>query len=333
VHIDLQNNTTTTAAPNALNRPRDPVADFKRGIKRDPLQFPSLKDDKQWDLWNQDVKAQSRYQGVNDILDVSYVPRTSTDITLFDEKQKFMYAVFLKTVLTDQGKALVRQYESTYDAQKVYAGLVTHASKSTKAAMDSTDLLSYITSVRLGDGTWKGTTHVFILHWENQLRKYEQMNPPTDHFYDGQKRTMLENTVRKVTKLRAVKAQADQYKVYSGAKLSYDQYSDLLKSTAQAYDATFATRSKAPARKVYHSNMQPDNDEPFYDAKDTYDIDSNIQLLLSANAHRHLLVSNSQRLTRTQWRGLSKEGQTTWDTLTDDDKHKILEFHQPTLAP
>jgi hypothetical protein len=145
------------------------------------------------------------------------------------------------------------------------------------------------------------------------------MNPPTDHFSDGQKRTMLENTVGKVTELRAVKAQADQHKVHSGAKLSYDQYSDLLKSAAQAYDAIFATRSKAPARKVYHSNMQPDNDEPFYDAEDTYDIDSNIQLL-SANAHRHLLANNSQQLTRTQWRGLSKEGQTTWDTLTDDDK-------------
>jgi hypothetical protein len=138
-------------------------------------------------------------------------------------------------------KALVRQYESTYDAQKVYAGLITNASKSTKAAMDSTDLLSYyITSVQLGHGTWKGTTHAFILHWENQLRKYEQMNPPTDHFSDGQKRTMLENTVGKVTELRAVKAQADQHKVHSGAKLSYDQYSDLLKSVVQAYDATFA---------------------------------------------------------------------------------------------
>jgi hypothetical protein len=328
-YIDLQNNTNATAAPMSLNRPRDPVADFKRGINRDPLQFPSLKDNKQWDLWNQDVKAQSRYQGVDDILDASYIPRTSTDITLFDEKQKFLYAVFLKTVLTDQCKALVRQYESTYGAQKVYAGLVTRASKSTKAAMDYTDLLSYITSVRLGDGAWKGTTHAFILHWENQLRKYEQMNPPTDHFSDGQKWTMLENTVGKVTELRAVKAQADQHKVHSGAKLLYGQYFNLLKSAAQAHDATFAARSKAPARKVYHSNMQPGNDDSFYDAEDTYDIDSDIQLL-SANAHWHLLANNSQRLTRTQWRGLSKDGQTTWDTLTDDDKHKILEFHQPT---
>jgi hypothetical protein len=167
-YIDLQSTSTNTGTgtgtmttANNNNRTRDPVSDFKRGIKRDPLQYPQLKDDKQWDLWNQDVKAQSRYQGVDDVLDGNYTPQTSTDIALFDEKQKFLYAVFLKTVLTDQGKALVRQYEATYDAQKVYAGLVSHASKSTKAAMDSTDLLSYITSVRLGDGTWKGTTRIY----------------------------------------------------------------------------------------------------------------------------------------------------------------------------
>jgi hypothetical protein len=31
---------------------RDAFTDFKRGIKRDPSQFPILKEDKQWDGWN-----------------------------------------------------------------------------------------------------------------------------------------------------------------------------------------------------------------------------------------------------------------------------------------
>jgi hypothetical protein len=198
-YIDLQNNATTaTHAP--MNHMRDPITDFKKGIKTDHLQFPNLKDDKQWDLWDQDVKAQVRcHQGVGNVCDGYYTPRTSTDVALFDEKQKFLCAVFLKTVLTDQGgKALVRQCESSYDAQKVCSSLVMHASKSsTKAAMDSTDrLLSYITSVRLGNGAWKGTTHAFISRWENQLCKHEQLNPPTDQ----------ENTIGRIAELRAVKA-------------------------------------------------------------------------------------------------------------------------------
>jgi hypothetical protein len=39
---------------------RGAVADFKRGIKRDPSQFPILKDDKQWDGWNCSHNAQAR---------------------------------------------------------------------------------------------------------------------------------------------------------------------------------------------------------------------------------------------------------------------------------
>jgi hypothetical protein len=39
---------------------RDAVADFKRGIKRDPSHLPILKDDKQWDGWNRSYIAQAR---------------------------------------------------------------------------------------------------------------------------------------------------------------------------------------------------------------------------------------------------------------------------------
>jgi hypothetical protein len=139
---------------------------------------------------------------------------------------------------------------------------------------------------------------------------------------------MSENTVSKVTELRAVKAQADQHKVHSGAKLSYDQYSDLLKSAAQAYDATFATRAKTPTRKVYHSDLHPDDGDTFLDPDELYGIDSDIHFI-SANTHRRLSANNTQRLTQVKWRALSKDGQTTWDMLIDDNKHKILEFHNP----
>ena len=38
-------------APLVLPYARDPVAEFKKGIKRDPTVFPALKDDKHWDSW------------------------------------------------------------------------------------------------------------------------------------------------------------------------------------------------------------------------------------------------------------------------------------------
>ena len=38
----------------------DPVRDFKRGIKRDPSLFPTLKNIKQWDAWYISLTAQAR---------------------------------------------------------------------------------------------------------------------------------------------------------------------------------------------------------------------------------------------------------------------------------
>ena len=88
----------------------------------------------------------------------------SVKAALFDEKQKYMYAVFEKTLLTDKGKALVRAYQCKYDAQAVYKEVSEYALKFTKATMDAASILTYITTSRLGDGNWKGIIHAFILH-------------------------------------------------------------------------------------------------------------------------------------------------------------------------
>jgi len=143
----------------------DPVRDFRHGIKRDIAHFIPLKDDAAWDNWNRATVAQARAQDVHSVLDPNYWPQSQTEIDLFDEKQKYMYAAFEKTLLTDKGKALVRAHQRKYDAQKIYAELSEYALKSTTASMNASDMLTYITTVRLGDGKWKGSTHAFILHW------------------------------------------------------------------------------------------------------------------------------------------------------------------------
>jgi len=44
--------TGTFANPNTIaHSARDPLAEFKKGIKQDPSLFPTLRDEKQWDTW------------------------------------------------------------------------------------------------------------------------------------------------------------------------------------------------------------------------------------------------------------------------------------------
>ena len=113
IFMDMCAGSESTAIPSspstASRYTRDPIADFKKGIKRDPSHFPTLKDEKQWDTWQRSTTAQAHAQDVDEVLNSTYKPLNALDKDLFQEKQKYMYAVFEKTLLTDQGKAFVRE--------------------------------------------------------------------------------------------------------------------------------------------------------------------------------------------------------------------------------
>jgi hypothetical protein len=65
---------------------RDPVLEFKKGIKRDPSSIAILKDNKQWDSVCRTLTAQAEYQDVADIIDPLCKPKSQEDIELFAEK-------------------------------------------------------------------------------------------------------------------------------------------------------------------------------------------------------------------------------------------------------
>ena len=299
-----------------------------------------FKEAKQFDSWQRSTLAQARAQDVADILDPTCVPSTPSDKELFAEKQKHMFAVFERTLLTDVGKSLVRDHEDDGDAREVYKAVVAYYLKSTKASLDSADLLSYITSIRLGSGLWKGPTHSFILHWQDQVRMYEKQVSVSDHFSSDQKCIMLQNAVHPVTDLRNVKNQADQLKTHTGIAPTYEQYCNLLLSAASNYDASY-TAKEAPSlrsrsRAVYMHDLK---DSEFYDAEvmdtssePTYDIDVSIGTL-QAYAHQQRTQPKQSpatfglspsRMTRDKWMKLTPEARQIWDQLDDHSKAVIL---------
>jgi len=127
-----------------------------------------LKDLKQWDLWHRSTVAQACTQDVYDVLDPAHIPLL-TDKDLFEAKQRYMYAVFERVLQMDKGKALVRSNETTSNARQIFSELCQDALRSTCASIDSLRLLSYITCIRIGDGLWNGTSHSFVLHWQEQV--------------------------------------------------------------------------------------------------------------------------------------------------------------------
>ena len=209
-----------------LNVPRAPIQGpssnvmmFKKGIKRDPTLLDIFKNDRSWDSWNTTLKAQAVAQDVSEVIDTTYVPITEEDRLLFAEKQKYMYSVFERTLRTDTGKALVRRFEHSYDAQRIYKHLADHALRSTAASVSSSHVLAYVTSVRIDTANWTGGTYSFILHWQEQVRLYETMTPSHSHFTDELKKTLLQSVVHPMAELRSVKNEADQLRVQTSHQL------------------------------------------------------------------------------------------------------------------
>ena len=82
----------------------------------------------------------------------------------------------------------------------------TLCTKSTNARASASTPLSYITSSNTE--SLKGTKEAFILHWQDQIQVCETLVPTDSHFFEHQKRIMLENSVASVGPLRAINDQS-----------------------------------------------------------------------------------------------------------------------------
>jgi hypothetical protein len=147
--------------------------------------------------------------------------------------QIFMYVVMEEHLQMDKGKSLVSQYEEDHDAQKIYRDLKKHALGSTAAQLSSDTLLKYITTARYPDN-WRGTSFAFVLHWQEQVRRYERLE--LEEFQPRRKLRMIQNAVGDVTELEAVKKLADLGVANGNRPLTYESYVALLLEACYTFD-------------------------------------------------------------------------------------------------
>ena len=317
------------------------LRNWDRGIKRDPSVFPELKTDQGWPSWNRSFVSILFAQGVEAVLQNDYVP-PEPEKPLFRKKQDYVYSVLNKVLRTDNGKASVRQYEKTRDAQQVYRLVKQHCEQSTKANIIRSDIMSYISNVRLGDGTWNGTMEAFVIHWCEQVRAYEKDAPKEELFSGQQKMVMLQNAVRPIDDLRKVHETARHLKAGDGTKTEWDQYVDLLKSAAQEYDArrgSTGIRAQARRRSVYQHAI---SDFAYDDPDDMiHNVDTPIQVFQLDRQPRPPppfgridgADVRRPRLRFDQWKDLNQSAKDTWDKLSDQEKRIILRYVTPQKRP
>ena len=296
--------------PNAVNANGGLTAqEFRRGIKRDKSHYADLKDDKYFNSWNRGFVATAHTHHTHFILDEKYCPVTPDEKTVFKEIQVFMFAVLEEHLKTSKGKALVSMYEHTHDAQMIYAELKKHAQCSTAAQLSGDTLLQYITTPRF-PGNWRGTSYDFVLHWNEQVVKYERLE--VELFPPKHKLRMLQNTVGEVRELAYVKQIGDQDVARGRDPLDYETYIELLLSACSTYDKKIVLPGKTK-RAVYASITDVDNvggreHADRNDAYEMYNVDTDVSdIMVNAGEQKSSFIPREE-----------------WNKLSDEEKERLI---------
>jgi hypothetical protein len=265
------------------------VQEFCRGVKRDKAHYENLKVDKYFNSWNHGFVATACMHHTELVFNEKYVPKNDDEKIVFKEMQFFMYAVFEEHLKTSKGKSLVSQYEETHDVQSIYRDLKKHALSSTAAQLSGDTLLQYSTTTRY-PGNWRDTSYEFVLHWKEQVMKYERLE--LEDFPPKQKLHMLQNAVGDVTEVAYVKQIGDQDIARGNPPLKYENYMELLLSSCSTYDKKIALPGKQK-RAVYTAKTSEVEPDRYYnvvrdDGYAVYSIDTDVSDIMvnTTNASR-----------------------------------------------
>ena len=152
-----------------------------------------------------------------------------------------MYKVFNETLLTEMGRTKVRKYLKTTDPQAVWKEYSEYMTTASKGASEKRKLTHYVTNIVI-DSQFRGTSQQFVLHFNEQFRRLDELTDLTQRMPESIKMALLQNAVKDIPQLSIVET-LDEYTsttsgAGSGTHLTYTSYYNLLIAACVRHDAT-----------------------------------------------------------------------------------------------
>jgi hypothetical protein len=154
----------------------------------------------------------------------------------------------------------------------------------------------------------------FILHYQEQIWLYDQLQPPNEQTSDHAKMIYLQNAVYVIEELRLVQTTGSQLALANGTVPTYKDHEALLKLVASIYDRAHAPAKGQLTRSVECTDIWDANvTESFHKAYEFgFDIDTPTDIV---QAHMH---DQSGVIPKETFRQLSPESWKAWSQLSDN---------------
>ena len=240
--------------------PTPSTPSFRSSIKINLSDYPKLKEDTQWRSFNRQFRATAASHNTLDILDNKYIPTPLLEES-FQQKQNFMYNVFIQCLLTSKGKVCVRAHAKEMDAQSVYADLIDTYDDQLSIRLDASKLRAELTVMKLDD-KWRKGYETFLTFWSGKIQELESiLDKEID---DETKRTWLTNTLESQRDMNSAIRQATTTELtFSGMngtsanhQISWDHFYCIVLSTAKMLDNSKGGTNPQAPRQVNSSNHQ-----------------------------------------------------------------------------
>ena len=101
------------------------------------------------------------------------------------------------------GRTKVRKYLKTTDAQAVWKEYSEYMTTSSKGASEKRKITHYLTSTVL-DIQFRGTTQQFVLHFNEQFRRLDDLTDISERVPESIKMAILQNAVKDIPQLSIV---------------------------------------------------------------------------------------------------------------------------------
>ena len=286
----------------------------------------------------------AKSQRVHKVLDADYVP-TMANEELFHLHCDFMLSVFTMVFKTDKSKSILKEHVTLNKptaAQDIWRDLQEYFKGSTTSRDQIEQYRNYCSTTWINDGKWKGNTHSYILHFQQQVRNYDKLAPKV--FTPEEKMQYLQQAVQPLPDLQAIKGTTKT--LYKALKkdLSYEDYFDLLSSAAQTYNLQHSKQDPCNLRwstrhvyahdvdtfdtntydSFFDANEDLNDNENLFDFSDDYELNfHNIDTpIYELNATRR--IDPSTQLPKHIYQHLDVTGKRAWIALPDALKHHLV---------
>ena len=296
--------------------------------------YPELKEQSGYTKWRDDCEAYGRADGIEEIFDPHYWPQTPEQVAIFRRKQAWAYAVLRKCIKTPEGTRYVQEARRTFDAQRVLFRLHEFATRSTHAVLDTTRILTKLTSMNIERHT--GSQLDFITKFRALVTEYnDQQTDPTHYLAEQFLFQLLKRAVQGNHILNDVKNRELERMTLGGPAFTFDQYYEVLKSAAISNDSRSTSRRRVNATErdinvhEYEDHERIESQVP--NVSQEHD-QNTVQELIDYAVHQ-VMQRRRPSLNKTTWSSLSQDGKTTWDQMSDEDKAKITAYVDAKLPP